>query len=143
MTENEILRATTGSRATNASTSLSALRGFFSAPDQSSDEGGSNGDAIGGAADVKSGAAANVDGGGEGGGAAAKGKGDGIILTSNALWDYIVEHPLVKGGQIDISDACDRLRRLAKPGRNGPVFAEEDVLRAIEGSRRGGGDALI
>jgi hypothetical protein len=65
------------------------------------------------------------------------------LLSNNALWDYIVEHPLVRAGHVDIADACDRLRRLAKPGMQGPVFFEAQVKEAIEQSRRGGGDALI
>jgi hypothetical protein len=136
MTENEILRATTGTRP--PATSLSALRGF-SAPDspESDDDVGNNNNDD----DDND----NHDEHDEGGDHARK-KGalsPAIVLSSNTLWDYIVEHPLVRGGQIDISDACDRLRRLAKPGRNGPVFHEEEVKMAIEGSRRGGGDGLI
>jgi Transcription factor PAP1 len=139
MTENEILRATTGTRP--PATSLSAMRGF-SAPDSPESDGdvGDAGGAVGGNGE---------DGGSRGSGERVGKKealgpgGAAIMLSSYALWDYIVEHPLVRGGQIDISDACDRLRRLAKPGRNGPVFPEEEVKRAIEGSRRGGGDALI
>ena len=139
MTENEILRATTGTRP--PATSLSALRGF-SAPDspESDDLRDDNDD------DDDDDDNDNTHEDGEEGREHARKKdaiGSAIVLSSNTLWDYIVDHPLVRSGQIDISDACDRLRRLAKPGRNGPVFHEEEVKRAIEGSRRGGGDRLI
>jgi AP-1-like factor len=68
----------------------------------------------------------------------------GAILTMPQVWDYIVEHPLVKSGRVDITDTVDRLRRSGKPGERGrPIFSERDVRRAIESSRRAGGDALI
>jgi len=118
MTENEFLRATTGSRPSGAS--LSALRGF-SAPDSP----------------------VSNDGDGGGGGAEGKRKEDGLVLSSTTLWDFLVEHPLVRTQHVDMTDVCDRLRRLAKPGPHGPVFHEWQVREAIEKSRRGGGDTLI
>jgi AP-1-like factor len=68
----------------------------------------------------------------------------GALLTMPQVWDYIVEHPLVKSGRVDITDTVDRLRRSGKPSERGrPIFSERDVRRAIERSRRAGGDALI
>jgi hypothetical protein len=67
----------------------------------------------------------------------------GAMLSSAATWDFIVEHRLVKSGQVDITDVCERLKRAARCDGSGPVFAEKEVKRAIEESRRGGGDELL
>jgi AP-1-like factor len=65
------------------------------------------------------------------------------MLTSAATWDYIMEHPLVRSGQVDITDVCERLRRAARVDGGGPVFSEREIRHAVEDSRRGGGDELI
>ena len=67
----------------------------------------------------------------------------GVLMSSTAVWDYLVEHPLVRAGRVDITDTVNRLRRAAKPGNHGPMFPENEVKRAVETSRRAGGDALI
>lgn len=151
VTENEILRATRGSK--SSLTSLHAMRGF-SAPESSEsnmedDSDASSPDALPtrsremdetSKATMRRGKRkihkplSDLAGGSQP---------QGPILTSNALWDFLIEHPLVSSGQVDISDACDRLRGLARPGSHGPVFDEAAVNKAIGSSRRGGGDALI
>ncbi|KAI9655725.1 MAG: hypothetical protein M1821_005160 [Bathelium mastoideum] len=65
------------------------------------------------------------------------------LLPAAKTWDLIYAHPLFKQGLIDIGDVCDRLRGLAKCDGQGPVFEETDVIRVVEGARRGGGDELI
>jgi hypothetical protein len=134
MTENEILKATTGNSQPSAAT-LASMRGFSGTA--------ATDDASGDMDNVENAGVAGAAESIENGSGLKKGGANGAVLTSGALWDYIVEHPLIKLGHIDIADACDRLRRLAKPGKDGPIFPEEEVRRAIEGSRRGGGDALI
>jgi hypothetical protein len=68
--------------------------------------------------------------------------GSSYLLSSSDAWDYLIEHPLVREGLVDITDASYRLRRTAKPGSQGPLFHQAEVKAAIEGSRRGGGDVL-
>lgn len=65
------------------------------------------------------------------------------LLPAAATWDLILSHPLFKQGLIDIGDVCERLRGLAKCDGQGPAFEEADVIRVVEGARRGGGDELI
>jgi AP-1-like transcription factor len=131
VTENEILKATTGNSRPSAAT-LASMRGFSGTATEHASGDTSNVENVG-----ASGSDENMEN------SMGKKSRESAVLTSGALWDYIVEHPLIKLGHIDLTDVCDRLRRLAKPGKNGPVFPEEEVRRAIEGSRRGGGDALL
>jgi AP-1-like transcription factor len=65
------------------------------------------------------------------------------LLPAAATWDLIQSHPLVQQGHVDIADVCERLRGAARCDGSGPVFAEREVRRAVEESRRGGGDELI
>jgi len=133
-TENEILRASTGSAArlprTYSPTPLAE-------EDYHNEDDAADGDGVDGVAysTYRRGSDATVHG---------KNKPDGgALLSSAATWDYIVEHPLVKSGQVDIADVCERLKRAALCDGGGPVFAEKEVRRAVEVSRRGGGDELI
>lgn len=156
-TENEILRASTGG-------SARLPRTYSPTPLAEADyhDDGDDGDDVAEAAAAAAAAAADGNGGGgthgvaysgyQRGGVAtvhgAGGKGSGssegaALLSSAATWDYIVEHPLVKSGQVDIADVCERLKRAALCDGSGPVFAEKEVRRAVEVSRRGGGDELI
>jgi len=64
------------------------------------------------------------------------------VLSMSDAWDFLIEHALVKEGFVDITDASYRLRRAAKPGPHGPVFHKGEAQAAIQGSRKGGGDAL-
>jgi len=75
-------------------------------------------------------------------GGAATGTG-GKELPAQATWDLIQSHTLVKQGLVDIADVCERLRGMARCNGHGPVFEEQAVWRAVEESRRGGGDELI
>ena len=68
---------------------------------------------------------------------------DGALLPASATWDLIQSHPLVRQGFVDIADVCERLRGAARCDGSGPVFAEREVRRAIEDSRRAGGDELL
>ncbi|KAF2229530.1 hypothetical protein EV356DRAFT_537168 [Viridothelium virens] len=65
------------------------------------------------------------------------------LLPAAATWDLILSHPLFQQGLIDIGDVCERLRSMAKCDGQGPAFEEADVIRVVEGARRGGGDELI
>jgi hypothetical protein len=66
----------------------------------------------------------------------------GHILSMSDAWDFLIEHPLVKEGLVDITDASNRLRRAAKAGPHGPVFRKGEAQAAVEGSKRSGGDVL-
>jgi AP-1-like factor len=74
---------------------------------------------------------------------AKAGEVDGAMLQAGATWDLIQSHHLVRQGFVDIADVCDRLRGAARCDGTGPVFSEREVRRAVEESRRGGGDELI
>jgi AP-1-like factor len=71
------------------------------------------------------------------------GESEGAMLPAGATWDLIQSHPLVRQGFVDIADVCERLRGAAKCDGTGPVFSEREVRRAVEESRRAGGDELI
>ncbi|KAF2420990.1 hypothetical protein EJ08DRAFT_673061 [Tothia fuscella] len=71
------------------------------------------------------------------------GESDGVMLPAGATWDLIQSHPLVRQGFVDIADVCERLRGAARCDGTGPVFSEREVRRAVEESRRAGGDELI
>ncbi|KAI4907735.1 hypothetical protein J4E90_009141 [Alternaria incomplexa] len=58
-------------------------------------------------------------------------------------WDLIQQHPLVKQGLVDVADVCERLKGSAKCDGHGPVFEESTIWRAVDESRRCGGDELI
>jgi AP-1-like transcription factor len=150
-TENEILRASTASSAarlprTYSPTPLAEADYHDGADDNNNgdtaDGGGGGGGATHGVAysAYRRGSDVTVNGGGK---SSSKSDGGVTLLTSAATWDYIVEHPLVKSGQVDIADVCERLKRAALCDGGGPVFAEKEVRRAVEVSRRGGGDELI
>ena len=68
---------------------------------------------------------------------------DERLLAAPATWDLIQSHPLVQQGLVDIADVCERLRSLARCDGNGPVFPQREIQRAVEQSRRAGGDGLI
>jgi AP-1-like factor len=74
---------------------------------------------------------------------ASRRKTKGKEVPAAQTWDLIQSHPLVKQGLVDIADVCERLKGAAKCDGHGPVFEESDVWRAVEESRRGGGDELI
>ena len=67
------------------------------------------------------------------------------LLGAGATWDYIQSHQLFRKGLVDVGDVCERLKSLARcDGQGGPVFQESDVRRAIaESAVAGGRDELI
>lgn len=68
----------------------------------------------------------------------------GAMLTMPQVWDYIIGHPMVKSGRVDIAHTVTILRCSGSPSERGRLsYSEQDVRSAIERSRRAGGDALI
>ncbi len=65
-----------------------------------------------------------------------------ILMSMSDAWDFLIDHPLVKDGLVDITDASYRLRQTAKPGPHGPVFRKGEAQAAVEGSKRSGGEVL-
>jgi AP-1-like transcription factor len=65
------------------------------------------------------------------------------LLPVSATWDLIQSHHLFKAGLVDIGDVCERLKKVTKCDGEGPAFEEADVWKAVEESRRSGGDELI
>lgn len=66
------------------------------------------------------------------------------LLTAGATWDYIQAHELFKQGLVDVGDVCERLKKMARCDGQGPVFQESDIRRAISDSAVAGGrDELI
>ncbi|KAK8154938.1 hypothetical protein BKA80DRAFT_209332, partial [Phyllosticta citrichinensis] len=68
----------------------------------------------------------------------------GNHLGAKETWDLIQAHPAVRQGAVDVADVCERLRGAARCNGQGPVFEEDFVWRAIEESARAGSaDELI
>lgn len=67
----------------------------------------------------------------------------GKLLAAGAAWDYIIAHPLFLQGMVDVGDVSERLKTLARCDGQGPVFAESDILRAMEASVASGSDELL
>lgn len=66
------------------------------------------------------------------------------LLNAGATWDYIQAHELFKRGLVEIGDVCERLKKMARCDGQGPVFQESDIRRAIsESAVAGGRDELI
>ncbi|RMD44157.1 hypothetical protein DV735_g937, partial [Chaetothyriales sp. CBS 134920] len=66
------------------------------------------------------------------------------LLGAGATWDYIQAHEKVRKGLVDVGDACERLKKLARCDGQGPVFKEGDIRRAIaESAVAGGRDELL
>jgi AP-1-like transcription factor len=66
------------------------------------------------------------------------------LLGAGATWDYIQSHELFKKGLVDVGDVCERLKKVARCDGQGPVFQENDVRQAIVHSAVAGGrDELI
>jgi AP-1-like transcription factor len=132
-TENEILRATSGQHSPTASTSMSASypAPLGHLPDEPTESDHYNiqsltHGAILNSADKRH---SRAQGGRE--------------VPANQVWDIIQSHPMVKQGLVDITDVCERLKGMAKCNGHGPVFEEQVIWRAVEESRRSGGDELI
>jgi len=67
----------------------------------------------------------------------------GRLLAAAASWDFIIAHPLVKQGVVDIPLVSEKLKTMAKCDGQGPVFAEGDIVTTIENSVVGDGDELL
>ena len=66
------------------------------------------------------------------------------LLAAGATWDYIQAHDLFQKGLVDVGDVCERLKKVARCDGQGPVFEESDIRKAIEESAVAGGrDELI
>lgn len=66
------------------------------------------------------------------------------LLTVGATWDYIQAHELFRRGLVEVGDVCEQLKKLARCDGQGPVFQESDVRQAIVDSAVAGGrDELI
>ena len=66
------------------------------------------------------------------------------LLGVGKVWDYIQAHDLFRKGLVDVGDVCERLKKLARCDGQGPVFQESDVRKAIaESAVAGGRDELI
>lgn len=66
------------------------------------------------------------------------------LLSAGATWDYIQAHELFRKGLVDVGDVCERLKKMARCDGQGPVFQESDVREAIvESAVAGGRDELI
>ncbi|KAF2477255.1 uncharacterized protein BDR25DRAFT_276985 [Lindgomyces ingoldianus] len=137
-TENEILRATGGQHSPTSSRPVSAS--YPSPGAHLPDEEGSKGDAEYNVQSLTNGSVVNSAGMEH---AASRRKTKGKEIPATQTWDLIQSHPLVKQGLVDIADVCERLKGLAKCDGHGPVFEEAAVWKAVEESRRGGGDELI
>ncbi|KAJ5724137.1 hypothetical protein N7488_002172 [Penicillium malachiteum] len=56
------------------------------------------------------------------------------LLDAGATWDFIQGHELFKQGQVDIGDVAERLKGLAQCNGQGPAYKEGEILRAIMAS---------
>ncbi|KAL2416445.1 hypothetical protein ABEF95_016231 [Exophiala dermatitidis] len=66
------------------------------------------------------------------------------VLNAGATWDYIQANELVRNGLVEVGDVCERLKKKARCDGRGPVFLEADVQKAIvESAAAGGRDELI
>ena len=66
------------------------------------------------------------------------------LLGAGATWDYVQAHDLFRRGLVDVGDVCEKLKKLARCDGQGPVFQESDVRKVIaESAVAGGRDELI
>ena len=65
------------------------------------------------------------------------------MLSASATWDLLQSHPLYLSGAVDIGEVCDRLKKMAKCERMGPMFEEDEVRKVIEEVGTSGADELI
>lgn len=56
------------------------------------------------------------------------------LYAAGATWDMITSDPRFREGKVDISGVSERLRHKARCDGQGPVFAERDIVAAIEES---------
>jgi hypothetical protein len=65
------------------------------------------------------------------------------LLAAGAAWDLIISHDLFKRGLVNVGEISERLKPCSRCDGQGPVFAEGDILRAIEQSVASGTDDLL
>jgi len=65
------------------------------------------------------------------------------LLAAGATWDFIISQDLFKQGRVDIGAVSEYLRGRAICDGQGPVFAENDILEALELSVASGNDDLL
>jgi hypothetical protein len=65
------------------------------------------------------------------------------LLAAGATWDFIIAHDMFKQGRVDIGSVSEFLRTRAICDGQGPVFAENDILEALELSVASGNDDLL
>ncbi|MCJ1282126.1 hypothetical protein MMC26_001449 [Xylographa opegraphella] len=65
------------------------------------------------------------------------------LLSAGATWDLIQGHELCRKGMVDVGDVCRRLKGRAACDGRGPAFRECEVVAAIEGSVICAADELI
>jgi AP-1-like factor len=65
------------------------------------------------------------------------------LLAAGATWDYIVSHDLFKRGLVNVADVSEGLKDKARCDGRGPVFSERDIISAIDQSVANGSDDLI
>ncbi|KAJ5094527.1 hypothetical protein N7456_010388 [Penicillium angulare] len=56
------------------------------------------------------------------------------LLDAGATWDFIQGSEFFKSGQVDIGDVAERLKGLAQCNGQGPAFKEGEIMRAIQAS---------
>ncbi|PYH40975.1 putative bZIP transcription factor (Fcr3) [Aspergillus saccharolyticus JOP 1030-1] len=65
------------------------------------------------------------------------------LLDAGATWEYIQSHELFKRGSLNIADVYQRLKGAAQCDGTGPAFRESEVRKAIEESSAACSDELI
>ncbi|KAF5865025.1 hypothetical protein ETB97_005590 [Aspergillus alliaceus] len=65
------------------------------------------------------------------------------LLGAGATWDLIQGHELFKRGLVDIKDVSERLKNITQCDGQGPAFPEGQVLKAIEESAAANHDDLL
>ncbi|KAE8148725.1 hypothetical protein BDV25DRAFT_157774 [Aspergillus avenaceus] len=65
------------------------------------------------------------------------------LLGAGATWDFIQGHELFKRGLVDLKYVSDRLKSLAQCDGQGPAFPEAEILKAIEESASAHHDDLL
>lgn len=65
------------------------------------------------------------------------------LLGAGATWDLIQGNELFKRGLVDIKDVSERLKNITQCDGQGPAFPEGQVLKAIEESAAANHDDLL
>lgn len=65
------------------------------------------------------------------------------LYAAGATWDFIIGHDLYKRGLVNVGDVSERLKAFATCDGQGPVFPERAIVSAIEQSVASGSDDLL